>query len=82
MRRLGEPGQNFSTSAHPMPLPIIGKLLGHERASTTQRYAHLDTDLLRRASDHIGVRLAAALGEANPEPIEAAVVVPMRAAKP
>jgi integrase len=48
-------------------LPIIGKLLGHARASTTQRYAHLDTDPLRRASDHIGSRLAAALGEPNPK---------------
>jgi integrase len=44
-------------------LPIIGKLLGHTKASTTQRYAHLDTDPLRRASDNIGARLAAALGE-------------------
>jgi integrase len=44
-------------------LPIIGKLLGHARASTTQRYAHLDTDPLRRASEHIGSRLAAAMGE-------------------
>ncbi len=64
-----------------MPLPIIGKLLGHARASTTQRYAHLDTDPLRRASDHIGARLAAALGESNPNSIEA-VVVPMRTTKP
>jgi len=46
-------------------LPIIGKLLGHARASTTQRYAHLDTDPLRRASDRIGAELAAALGEAS-----------------
>jgi integrase len=44
-------------------LPIIGKLLGHKRASTTARYAHLDIDPLRRASEHIGGRLAAALGE-------------------
>jgi integrase len=43
-------------------LPIIGKLLGHTQASTTQRYAHLDADPLRRASEHIGSRLAAALG--------------------
>jgi len=28
-------------------LPVIGKLLGHTQASTTQRYAHLDTDPLR-----------------------------------
>ena len=47
-------------------LPIIGKLLGHGRASTTQRYAHLDTDPLRRASDHIAARIAAALGEPDP----------------
>ena len=44
-------------------LPIIGKLLGHTKAATTQKYAHLDVDPLRRASDHIGARLAAALGE-------------------
>jgi integrase len=42
-------------------LPIIGKLLGHTQASTTQRYAHLDADPLRRASDAIGSRIAAAL---------------------
>jgi integrase len=46
-------------------LPIIGKLLGHTQASTTQRYAHLDADPLRRASDVIGQRIAAALGEAE-----------------
>jgi integrase len=44
-------------------LPIIGKLLGHTKVSTTQRYAHLDVDPLRRASDNIGARLATALGE-------------------
>ena len=43
-------------------LPIIGKLLGHTQASTTQRYAHLDNDPLRRASEVIGDRIAAALG--------------------
>jgi integrase len=42
-------------------LPIIGKLLGHTQASTTQRYAHLDADPLRRASEAIGVQIAAAL---------------------
>jgi integrase len=42
-------------------LPIIGKLLGHTQASTTQRYAHLDADPLRRASDAIGGWIAAAL---------------------
>jgi integrase len=61
-------------------LPILGRLLGHVRASTTQRYAHLDADPLRRASDHIGARLAAALGEPNPKPTQSAVVA-IRAAK-
>jgi integrase len=42
-------------------LPIIGRLLGHTQASTTQRYAHLDADPLRRASEAIGGRIAAAL---------------------
>jgi integrase len=42
-------------------LPIIGKLLGHTQASTTQRYAHLDNDPLRRATENIGSQIAAAL---------------------
>ena len=44
-------------------LPIIGKLLGHTQSATTQRYAHLDNDPLKKASEHIGSRLAAAMGE-------------------
>ena len=43
-------------------LPIIGKLLGHAQATTTARYAHLDADPLRRASEQIGSKLAAAMG--------------------
>jgi integrase len=42
-------------------LPIIGKLLGHTQMKTTQRYAHLDADPLRIASNAIGGRIAAAL---------------------
>ncbi|TLG72785.1 site-specific integrase [Methylocystis sp. B8] len=42
-------------------LPIIGKLLGHTQATTTQRYAHLDADPLRRAADAIGTTIAAAM---------------------
>ncbi|MEW9305480.1 tyrosine-type recombinase/integrase [Labrys neptuniae] len=42
-------------------LPIVGKMLGHTQASTTQRYAHLDNDPVRRASESVGGTLAAAL---------------------
>lgn len=43
-------------------LPILGKLLGHKEAATTQRYAHLDSDPLRRAANEIGGQIAKALG--------------------
>lgn len=55
-----------------MGLPIIGKLLGHTQAATTQRYAHLDADPLRRASNAIGNSIAAAMGE----PVTPAEVIP------
>jgi integrase len=42
-------------------LPVIGKLLGHTQASTTQRYSHLADDPMRRASDTIGAQIAAAM---------------------
>jgi integrase len=61
-------------------LPIIGKLLGHTQPSTTARYAHLDTDPLRRASEHIGNRLAAAMGDLKARP--GAEVVDMGATRP
>jgi len=51
-------------------LPVIGKLLGHMNASTTQRYAHVGADPLRKASDAIASTIAAAMGEpqqAKPE---------------
>jgi len=57
-------------------LPIIGKLLGHTQVATTQRYAHLDHDPLRRASDFIASKLAAAMGE-NMKPSEAGKIIPL-----
>lgn len=47
-------------------LPIIGRLLGHKRSETTARYAHIDADPLRRASDQIGGKILAALGDSSP----------------
>lgn len=51
-------------------LPIIGKLLGHAETRTTERYAHLDNDPLRKAANAIGSALSAALdGTEIPRPI-------------
>ena len=44
-----------------LSLPMIGKLLGHTQAATTQRYAHLAADPLRDANEAIGERIAAAM---------------------
>jgi integrase len=60
-------------------LPIIGKLLGHTQPSTTARYAHLDNDPLRRASERIGSKLAAAMGDLKPQP--GGEVIPMQAGR-
>jgi hypothetical protein len=38
---------------------MVGKLLGHKRASTTQRYAHLADDDAAAANDVVGAALAA-----------------------
>ncbi len=42
-------------------LPVIGRLLGHTQPQTTARYAHLDSDPLRKAADTIGATINAAL---------------------
>ena len=54
-----------------LSLPIIGKLLGHTQAATTQRYAHLAADPVRQAADRISGEIAAAMngrpkGEVTP----------------
>ena len=42
-----------------MSLPIVGRLLGHTNPSTTQRYAHLADDPLRRAAEVMGQKIGA-----------------------
>ncbi|MEX2222775.1 MAG: site-specific integrase [Candidatus Rokuibacteriota bacterium] len=42
-------------------LPLIGALLGHTQAATTQRYAHLAADPVRAAAELVGARIAKAL---------------------
>lgn len=43
-------------------LLIIGKVLGHKRASTTQRYAHLADDPVKAAADKTAGTISALLG--------------------
>lgn len=40
-------------------LQVVGKLLGHKQASTTQRYSHIADDALRAAGDQVGGQIAA-----------------------
>lgn len=51
---------SFGVSAN-MSLHIVGKLLGHTQAVTTQRYAHLDDDPLRTAANQVSNMLSEAL---------------------
>jgi integrase len=55
-------------------LPVIGALLGHRDVKTTQRYAHLSTDPLKAAADHVGGVIASHLKGPN----GGAEVVPLK----
>ena len=50
-----------------MGLPLVGKLLGHANQATTQRYAHLDSNPMRRAADAIGAKMVLAMSPNKPE---------------
>ena len=43
-------------------LYIVGKVLGHTQAATTERYSHLDLDPVRAVADRTSRKLEAALG--------------------
>ncbi|HEX9736193.1 MAG TPA: site-specific integrase [Thermoanaerobaculia bacterium] len=45
-------------------LPVIGKLLGHSKTATTERYAHLADHPVRAANEQIGATLEATLAGA------------------
>jgi integrase len=64
-------------AADGLSLPIIGALLGHTQAATTQRYAHLAADPLRQATERVGRRIAEAMsaGQAHGD---AGEVVPLK----
>jgi site-specific recombinase XerD len=42
-------------------LPIIGKLLGHTKSSTTEKYSHLAEDPVRAVNEAMGCYIAAML---------------------
>ncbi len=48
-----------------MSLPILGKLVGHTKTSTTQRYAHLTDAPMREAAENIGKLIANAVSSAE-----------------
>ena len=61
-------------------LYLIGKVLGHKQARTTEIYAHLADDPIRAVADRTAARIAAAMApgiERDP-----ANVVPIRSARP
>jgi integrase len=59
-------------------LPIVGKLLGHTKGATTERYSHLLADPVRAANEAIGNQIAAMLqgkqGQVVPLKKRAAVI--------
>jgi integrase len=54
-------------AASGMGLPIIGKMLGHTQAQTTQRYAHLASDPVKAAAATVAGKIAAAMAGGNGE---------------
>jgi integrase len=57
-------------------LPLIGQMLGHTQVQTTQRYAHLFDDPLRKAAETVGAYVLPAPEpkDVTPEPQETADV--------
>ena len=39
-------------------LPVVGKALGHKRASTTERYSHLGAGVVREMVEETGAHIA------------------------
>ncbi len=63
-------------------LYIIGKMLGHTQAATTERYSHLDLDPVRAAADRTSRKIAAAMASgATAAGAADAVVVPLAASR-
>src|ERR1051325_10490242 len=62
-----------------MGLPIIGKMLGHTQAQTTNRYAHLASDPVKAAAAAVASKIAAAMGSGSGDgDRDSATVLPRR----
>jgi integrase len=74
--RLHDLRHSFASAAASsgMGLPIIGKMLGHSQAQTTQRYAHLASDPVKAAAAAVAGKIAAAMGGAKGDQAAATVV--------
>ena len=62
--RIHDLRHSFASTAvsNGMSLHMLGKLLGHRKAETTMRYAHLAADPMKNASDLVGNEIAALMG--------------------
>lgn len=65
---------SFGAAAQ-LSLPMIGKMLGHTQAQTTQRYAHLAPDPVKEATDIVARTISAAMDG------ETADIVPLHHSK-
>ena len=63
--RLHDVRHSFASmaAARGFSLPMIGKLLGHKHAATTQRYAHLQVDVAASANDDVAGAIAEAMAK-------------------
>jgi integrase len=55
----------FASLGAPMGLPVIGRLLGHTQARTTQRYVHIGDTAAQEAAEHIGGMIGDAIANAR-----------------
>ncbi|MCX7013008.1 MAG: tyrosine-type recombinase/integrase [Candidatus Sumerlaeota bacterium] len=63
---------SFAVSKANLSLPQTGALLGHKTAQVTMKYAHLQPDMMRTASDKVGQALEQALRQGGAEIVDVA----------
>ena len=58
-------GDSFASVAvsGQLTLPLIGKLMGHRKTATTERYAHLADDPIRAGNELIAEILGRTIGQ-------------------